>query len=383
MLIYTANGATFADSANLPQDTVDDVDVASVIPAVELALDNTKFLKHQTEILSPGQIALIPSPANGTIRNAFITLAPGSVYPVGTFVFDAGAAGPDALGVANVNYIVAADSSGIWWSTAYLARYVSGMPCATGPDGAPLIPYGDGFGGNAPRFIYPQTIHVNVPLSSLWPGRPVATLNGGDIVDNVNWANYADKALQIRKLKNTGSAVPYHFPCRLPRGKVVGLSLVMIPNASGVAGGALSIVNLTAPMKLELRKLKNESEILTAGSIVPYDATGVASMSSTYSVLFTGTCDVARNVSALSGAPINTPYVQTPTLFRFDAGTTAAAGTCGGTAAVDVDGYGDYAIVLTMPNYSGGTYASEYPDGFLESVLRLEVKMEVQTMGLT
>lgn len=224
-----------------------------------------------------------------------------------------------------------------------------------------------------PRLQAPRRVYVNIPISAM--NERIGLTVGGSQMDGTTLALNNGGALNGVQLMTGAATGQFELRARLPKGKLMGCSLVMRPNGSGVAAPGSTAITVSTPMDLTVYSVKGASEFITASGVHTYDS---ASLVSSVNQVWAGSCGVIGNAFN-SSSPFSE---QVPKLFNFVEGTTSTSSTnTGGTAAVDVDCDREYLFRVSPPRFTGSGFSTSWPNGLQPIFYRLEAWIDVTEMG--
>lgn len=375
--VRTANGAVFVDSTLHPDDTLDLVNAASVLPGLETPLDNSKFLMLQEwPVLTVAQLQALPAPLQGLVR----TVKDGTGRKIGRFQFRQGVTGADAGAVSGVSYVVAGDLSGTWFSDTYIGVSTGGGPAMQNSARALIMPV------DTPTFATPQRKHVAIPMSALQligstsTGNPFM-FNGSDYLwtDNLFGAQ-AVSLVGVWAVSSSAQSAGFTFRTRLPRGSFAGASIVYKGNNTGAPPNTGVI---TRPLRVRVYELP-ESQTISAAPLSTYPSTEMWFDPTGPELKWTGTCGAVGNNAVTIGTPdldgVRAFHNLDPALVNMASGTTSAfMYQTGGTAAFVTSEEREYMIHVEPPILSG---ASWYDSGSAQPALyKLEAWIDVTNLG--
>lgn len=225
------------------------------------------------------------------------------------------------------------------------------------------------------RFRAVQRVNVNIPLSSMVQRASLGS--GASQLDGINYSVVHTGLLAGVQKLDTNAFANFTFRARLPKGRLVGVSLVMVPNGSGSAAPGSTSTTLSQPLRVTVKTVKGSQDSFTAPGIHNYDTT--TGFTTSVATVWTGTCGVAGN--ALNSSVVWSE--QTPKLFNFAESTTSTnSATTGGTAGLIVSENREYIFNVADATFAGADYTSLWPDGLQPIVYRLEAWIDVTEPGV-
>ncbi len=285
-------------------------------------------------------------------------------------------AGPAPTPVSGIEAFIAVDSSNrsLWIYDSSATDTALSNVCIVPSSGAGrwlnvsaiLVP--------GQRFRGAQRVNVNVPLSSMT--QRFAGSSGATQLDGTNFSVVNTGLLNGFQKMSTNIFANFSFRTRLPRGKLVGASLVMVPNGSAAAAPGTTSTTIVQPLRMLVRTVKGSQDVVAAGGIYTYDTS--AGLINAVTTVWTGTCGVAGN-------PLNSSAVwseQIPKLFNFAENTTSTnSSTTGGTAGVNVSADREYIFTVLDATFAGSDYVSLWTNGLQPIVYRLEAWIDITDQG--
>lgn len=373
---------TVTNSFELPEDSVDDVDAASVDPPFEGVIDNALIAIRQLRpAVLPQYLEDRIGANNGEVRlvgdggsnwTGIVRFASGS--PVINPLVDA------ELGfVGGPNKLECLGTPGYWLSAAMTAS-TPGSAVYTNQSNQPVI-----FGNQNTKFAEAQNVAYAIPLSTFFPGEPGMTAGGASRVDGTNFGLVYAGILGTNEglpgiMSLHSSANVFTFRTRLPRGSFFGLEVDVRPNNTGVAPTSVDAA-VSAPMSIRIYEITINADFFTSG-ISTYSSASL--QTDVLTLVWTGTCGAnGNNVGTVGGTGGGANWVNSNIRkmnFLSGASNTSSA-TCGATAAFNASEEKEYMIAIDWPTFAGGDYASTWPSGMKPSIHKLVALMQVTTLG--